>query len=291
MSTVSVIIPAYNAESFLDRAVQSVVSQSYPVQELIIVDDGSRDGTFECASAMPAPVRAFRQKNAGPAAARNTGAKEATGEWIAFLDADDAWLPGKLERQMQLATADTGLVHCLYRDDLHPPDEIGFDDLWDLNTIATSTVIVRRDVFRSLGGYDEDKAIVGVEDYNLWLKLAAAEWKIRTLQQKLVAYTPAGGSLTSQVERFARAELTNLDKIAKELAVDPGRVRLKRASILDQYGRDLLYYRHIPEARKYLSRALREGFSLQRLAWWLASQAPQGLWSMWSGIRGRSHAG
>lgn len=289
--TVSVIIPAYNAAGYLDRAVQSVLAQTYPVTEILIVDDGSRDETFERAEAMPPPVRAIRKANGGPASARNLGAREATGEWLAFLDADDAWLPGKLERQMGLAAPDVGLVHCLYKATIHPPDFVTFDNLWERNCIATSTVVVRADVFGELGGFDEDRELVGVEDYNLWLKVAAGKWSLRTLQENLVSYTPASGSLTQQVERFARAELSCLGKTAQTLGLDAAVVQSRRLRILDQYGRELLYYRHMKQAREYLGEALRGEFSPGRFVWWGASLASSSIWKAWSRVRGRSHAG
>jgi glycosyltransferase involved in cell wall biosynthesis len=285
--SVSVVIPAYNAVGYLKGAVDSVLAQTYPVHEIIVVDDGSADSTFEIASRLPSPVRAIRKANGGPASARNTGVREATGDWIAFLDADDAWIPGKLERQLALVEPDTGVVHCLYKPSLRPPDKVTFGDLWERNCIATSTVIIRRKVFQDLGGFDEDREIVGVEDYNLWLKLAAGKWQIRTLQENLISYTPATGSLTRQVERFARAELASLQKIGADLGLDAAMVEARRVRILDQYGRELLYHRHMERAREYLRLALQGQFSLSRLAWWTASLAPEAAWETWGRVRGR----
>lgn len=287
---ISVIIPAYNSAGYLERTVSSVLAQTCPLHEVLIVDDGSRDDTFEVASRMAPPVRALRKPNGGPASARNFGAREATGEWLAFLDADDSWLPEKLERQMKLAKPGTGLVHCLYKPSLHPPDEVTFADLWEENCIATSTVAIRRDVFIEAGGYDEDRNLVGVEDYNLWLKIAARKRPILTLQENLISYTRAAGSLTQQVERFAKAELANLDKIARELHLDPALVAAKRVRVLEQYGRELLYYHHMAPARDYLGRALRQEFSVSRLVWWMVSLAPASAMGAWRRLRGGPNA-
>jgi glycosyltransferase involved in cell wall biosynthesis len=224
---------------------------------------------------MAAPVRALTKPNGGPASARNFGAREATGEWLAFLDADDSWMPEKLERQMALAAkTGAGLVHCLYKPGLKPPDSVTFEDLWKENSIATSTVAIRRDVFLEAGGFDEDRALIGVEDYNLWLKVAARKCPIVTLQENLISYTRAAGSLTQQVERFAKAELTNLDKIAAELKVDAAKVAAKRGEVYEQYGRELLHYRHMKPAREYLGKALRQEFSGRRLKWWAVAAMP-----------------
>lgn len=98
---VSVIMPAYNARPYIAEAMQSVLSQDYPNIELIVVDDGSVDGSAECAKMFGDRVKVIRQANAGVAAARNKGLDEAKGELIAFLDADDVWLPGKISAQVE----------------------------------------------------------------------------------------------------------------------------------------------------------------------------------------------
>jgi len=99
---VSVIIPTYNRKLCLFQAVDSVLAQTVPVEEIIVVDDGSTDGTFEAVCARyGALVKAIRQDNSGASAARNRGLREARGEWIALLDSDDVWLPMKIERQLE----------------------------------------------------------------------------------------------------------------------------------------------------------------------------------------------
>jgi glycosyltransferase involved in cell wall biosynthesis len=283
--TVSVIIPAYHAAAYLHETVKSVFAQTLRPHEILIVDDGSKDNTFDVASTLPSPVRALRKPNGGPASARNFGAREATGEWLAFLDADDSWMPEKLERQMALAAKGAGLVHCLYKPGLNPPDSVTFEDLWKENCIATSTVAIRRDVFLESGGFDEDRALIGVEDYNLWLKVAARKRTILTLRENLISYTRAAGSLTQQVERFAKAELVNLDKIASELNLDPAKVAAKRGKVWEQYGRELLHYRHTAAARQYLGLALKQKFSPSRFVWWAVSMAPPAVLRAWKSMR------
>lgn len=99
MDAVSAVIPAYNAAGCVGRAIRSVLAQTRPVIEILVIDDGSCDDTSSVAERFGPPVRVIRQANAGPSAARNRGAWAARGEWLAFLDADDTWLPPKLERQ------------------------------------------------------------------------------------------------------------------------------------------------------------------------------------------------
>src|SRR2546427_7996178 len=111
---VSVIIPNYNYGPYLPQALDSVLAQSYPHVEIVVVDDGSQDESESIIRSYGNRVRSINQKNQGVSAARNRGARESTGELLAFLDADDVWLPAKLERQVELILCDPeiGLVHC-----------------------------------------------------------------------------------------------------------------------------------------------------------------------------------
>ncbi|MFZ9033203.1 MAG: glycosyltransferase family 2 protein, partial [Anaerohalosphaeraceae bacterium] len=98
---ISAVIPAYNAEKYIARSINSVLNQTCPVDEIIVVDDGSTDSTAEVIKSYGGKVRYIHQQNAGVSAARNTGIQAATCEWVAFLDADDEWLPEKIERQVE----------------------------------------------------------------------------------------------------------------------------------------------------------------------------------------------
>lgn len=104
--SVSVIIPVFNGERFLEKAIASVLDQSSPVLEVIVVDDGSIDGTPQIAAGMGQPVKYVRQENQGPPAARNHGLNLALGDLIGFLDADDVWMPQKLDLQHSILQRD-----------------------------------------------------------------------------------------------------------------------------------------------------------------------------------------
>lgn len=106
MSSISVIIPSYNRAERLSHAVDSVLAQTLPPMEILVVDDGSTDGTAEKFRNLPEPVRLISKTNGGVSSARNVGIAHARGEWIAFLDSDDAWHPGKLEKQVTALTAE-----------------------------------------------------------------------------------------------------------------------------------------------------------------------------------------
>ena len=113
--TVSVIIPCYNGAAFLPETLQSVLDQTHPPLEVLVIDDGSTDRSVEIAASFGPPVRSISQKNQGESVARNRGLTEARGEWVAFLDADDLWQPSKLERQLAAARPRHVAVHCNIR--------------------------------------------------------------------------------------------------------------------------------------------------------------------------------
>ncbi len=110
-SHVSVIIPCRNGAAFLREALDSVLAQTQPPREVIVVDDGSADGSGAIAESYGPPVRVLRQENLGPSAARNRGIEQARGDWLAFLDADDVWEPTKLEKQIAALRPGVACVH------------------------------------------------------------------------------------------------------------------------------------------------------------------------------------
>lgn len=183
---VSVVIPAYNAAHLLRRCVDSVLCQTEPVSEIIIVDDGSVDDTAKVVASLPGPIRLLRQRNLGVSVARNTGIREARSTWIAFLDADDRWLSNKIERQMQCAVENTD-ADVIYSD-AEVESESGasagtfltgkgpavgwvFDRLLNSCFVLPSTVLIKRDTLVRAGMFDE--RLCRAEDYELWLRIAA----------------------------------------------------------------------------------------------------------------------
>jgi glycosyltransferase involved in cell wall biosynthesis len=218
---VSVVIAARDAAATLPDTLASVHAQTVGGWEVVVVDDGSRDGTAELALAAGPNVRVLRNREArGPAAARNRGVAEARGELIATLDADDAWLPRYLESQ--LATYDramsegrrVGAVCCdadLVRDDgptgARWTDRVGRVQRIDItvllreNVVFTS-VVMPRSVFLDLGGYAEDPRL-GVEDYDLWLRMVERGYEIVMNPEVLAAYRLGGDALSANIERMA----------------------------------------------------------------------------------------
>ena len=186
--TVSVVVPAYNREGTLPRTLDSVLAQTFEDFEVLVVDDGSADGTAAVAEAYAGRddrVRLLRQpKNAGVSAARNRGLREARGEFVAFLDSDDEWLPEKLARQVERfrqVPDDVGVVYCgveTVREGgavwTFVPEHRGdvYGRLLVRNALhaGASCVVVRRSVVESAGFFDE--GIPAIEDYEYWLRIA-----------------------------------------------------------------------------------------------------------------------
>ena len=191
---VSVIIPTYNSDKFIAQSVQSVLEQTYPPYEVIVIDDGSTDGTKDVLRQFSNSIKYFYQVNRGPASARNAGIKMARGEYISFQDADDLWTPNKLEVQVAFLERhqEIGLVfsdieefdeeNILVRsciiDKVYEPDSSSQVPLHDpfvklliKNFIPTNTVMVRSDCLKKVGLFDEGLRIV--EDRDMWLRIAA----------------------------------------------------------------------------------------------------------------------
>jgi cellulose synthase/poly-beta-1,6-N-acetylglucosamine synthase-like glycosyltransferase len=258
--TVSVVIPAYNAAATITRALGSVFGQTVPATEIIVVDDGSTDATAAVVGEFAPAVTLIQQPNGGVGAARNRGVEAARGEWIAFLDADDAWRPAKLERQLR-ETGDVprlGLLGCraMRKDGTPVPTELGFDDLWERNDLITSAVLVRRRAIEELGGFWVGRSC---EDYHFWLRLAAAGWTIRNVPEELVAYTPAAESLSQRIESFTAAEIACLRDIAARVRMPAWRLRRRLRSAGITHCLAAVHARDLALARRFALRLLRHG--------------------------------
>ena len=267
LGTVSVIIPAYNAAAYVMRAVESALAQTRAPLEILVIDDGSKDDTRHIVKRMTSgSVRLIEKENGGPATARNLGARHARGDWLALLDADDWWFPDKLKLQLaQAAGGNVGMIHCLpdHRDDVVPA-RLTFDDMWIRNWIINSSVVLRRSAFEALGGFNEARELISVEDYNLWIRVAASEWEIVTCPHPLVHYT-RGIGISSNSERFMRASLFNVDDIGRRLSLPEAVLKRKRNEIIVDFGRRALFERDLGTARQLLRRAFNEQPSAHNL--------------------------
>jgi glycosyltransferase involved in cell wall biosynthesis len=193
---VSIIIPTYNRAHFLPDAIESVFAQTYRNWELIVVDDGSTDNTKEVVEKYGSRVRYFYQENKGPGAARNLGIRQARGEYIAFLDSDDMWMPEKLERQVRLfeREPDVGLAGCgcYYVDEggtvrgaEQAPYTIDHKDMQVRCALVGSTdaAMARRVCFEEVGLFDE--SLLRCEDWDMWLRISK-RYTVKCIRDPLV---------------------------------------------------------------------------------------------------------
>ena len=223
MPCVSVVIPTYNRCQFLPQAVDSVLSQTLRDLEIIVVDDGSTDGTAETVrERYGTSIRYIRQENQGRSKARNVGMEMATGKYIALLDSDDTWKEGKLEKQIRLleASPEVGLAHTFTEvtDSNGTPDPTQTSMRLRLHAAAlkrgydylnmsrecvmfTSTVVVRRERLREIGLMDE--AISSLEDWDWYLR-AALVTKIATVPEPLVLYRTHGANTSMREFNIGR---------------------------------------------------------------------------------------
>ena len=207
----SVIIPTFNRAEMLRRALESVALQSFRDFEVIVCDDGSTDGSQEVALSFAGrmDVSYLREENwGGPARPRNNGIKVARGEWVCFLDADDWWYPEKLATVFA-ATTKADVVHhdCAVFDangkkflnmrgrQLQSP--VFADLMTGWNALHTSTVCVRKALLDEVGGFSEDSALIAIEDFHLWVRIARVSERFVHLPRILGAYWTDGGNISS----------------------------------------------------------------------------------------------
>lgn len=187
MAEVSVIIPTFNRAATLEKAVISVLNQTYPVYEVLVCDDGSTDDSRKIIAAIgDNRIRWVDGPRGGrPAIPRNRGIRESKGEWLAFLDDDDEWLSEKLEKQVTLVRKLGCQAACSNAKRFVPSqgivglcialehERITFDDLLRVNQVICSSALVHKSLVTSVKGFPEDEQLKAVEDYALWLRIAS----------------------------------------------------------------------------------------------------------------------
>jgi len=292
--TVCCVIPAHNAAAYVGQAVQSALEQTYAVDQVIVVDDGSTDDTAEVLAEFGDRVRVIRQEQGGVAAARNAGAAAATTQWIALLDADDWWLPHKTERMVGAIEQDSGVamvyagrwIHDEATGERHAPELVYlrgqvYHELLRGNVVPTSSVLVRRDVWVALGGMA--LSLVTCEDWDLWIRIARAH-RVGCVPERLCVYRKHVGGMSQEGEvstgtsdAVARMRRDEREVLGRAEAADPGLGRRMRARAwsahdyrcgMDAYGAEdfrtarRLFARavrgawHGPAARRYLATLL-----------------------------------
>ena len=229
MPRVSVVVPSYNAVRFIGAALDSILAQSSPPDETIIVDDGSTDGTRTLLAALAASsnLRVIHQANRGPGAARNAGIKAATGEFIALLDADDIALPERLRLQTEaLLTAPSlavvagafewideagRLLSWPYHSWRHYPDLNDLSRWLSDCPIVPSATMFRKEAWRRAGGFKED--LIGTEDWDLWMRLCLIGEQFAWNREVVCLYRRVGASLSGSPELMGKNSIRALNGI------------------------------------------------------------------------------
>ncbi len=222
--TITVIIPVHNGGQFIADALDSVLGQSAPTTQIIVVNDGSTDDTSARLLAYQDRITVIEQANQGAAAARNVGLGIATGDFIAFLDADDVWHRRKLEMQLQvmhsrpeiqLIGTRTFNYPCAGEPEISAGakiEEVSRDRLLVRNYFTTSSIMVRREIVTRLGGFDT--SISNVEDFDYWQRVSQVG-VVANLKLPLTGYRRVDGSVSRRpvgVERGLRRILQKLDE-------------------------------------------------------------------------------
>ncbi|HEY2093239.1 MAG TPA: glycosyltransferase family A protein [Thermoanaerobaculia bacterium] len=248
--TITAILPVYNGRRFLRSAVQSVLDQTLPPVELIVVDDGSTDGSLEELETLtdtPFPIRILRQANKGQSAARNLAAKQAEGEYLALLDQDDAWVPRHLELLVEplLENPAAGWSHSDFDEidfdghivtrsflrvsGVHHPKHTILECISGDLMVPPSASVLRRSAFEQSGGFDE--TLSGYEDDDLFVRFFRLGWENAFIDTSLVRFrVHTKGSSASP--RFIESRARYAAKLEAMLPDDPRMMRY--------YGRDAI---------------------------------------------------
>jgi glycosyltransferase involved in cell wall biosynthesis len=223
-ATVSVVIPTWNRGALLPLALDSVLAQTRPPDEILVVDDGSTDDTASRVRSGYPDVRLIEQGNLGVSAARNAGIRAASGSWIAFLDSDDRWLPEKLELQLDALKANPDHLLC-HSDEIwirrgrrvNPMKKhqkhggLIFERALPLCVISPSSAIVHRSLFDTLGLFDE--GLPACEDYDLWLRVTARYPVLYLARPLIIKYGGHDDQLSRRYWGMDRFRIRAIEKL------------------------------------------------------------------------------
>jgi glycosyltransferase involved in cell wall biosynthesis len=287
---VSVIIPTYNSASFVPQSVESVLQQTYDNFEVIVVDDGSTDNTEAALLPYKDKIRYIKKTNSGPSAARNLGITEAKGEFIAFQDADDLWLPEKLQLQIEhfkqnphfgviftgsVRFNESGLLDSNIRKGYTVPTGMVFDRLLTEHFVAMPSVMVRKSCLDEVGLFEE--SLIGNEDFNLYLRLAR-KYAFGFVNQVLVRIRIHENNLSDNLEQMCEDELKNLEKISLMFPDAQIPKRKLSAGIYARFGRYYFSQQRFDEARRCFYKAFRRSpFLVKTWHLWVLARIPNSL--------------
>ncbi|AGK95883.1 glycosyltransferase family 2 protein [Clostridium pasteurianum] len=269
---VSVVIPTYNRKDIIERAVNSVLNQTYKNIEIIIVDDNSNDGTEDLVSKVYSKLKNIKyirhETNRGGNAARNTGLKYSSGKYIAFLDSDDEWFPEKLEKQLLLMhekKADLVYTDYILFNEKTKEEHVfnnsskkyNFIDLLGSNFIGTtSTILTTKKVLNAVNGFDED--LPSCQDWDLYIRIGN-KFNICGVKLPLVKYYYHDSSITGNIDKVINGHKKVMEKIENIINSDTN-LKVHRKKILAQnyerIGHCYMKFRQFSSGRKYFKKSL-----------------------------------
>ncbi len=261
---ITVIIPTYNRAGRLKFAMKSVLNQTYTNFELIIVDDGSKDNTKEVIETFnDNRIKYIWQEHSGlPAVARNTGLKNANGEYIAFLDSDDIWFHNKLKRQIEIITqkkkvlliATNAIIfnnkfHYIGNTNNQKDKFVSYDKLLDYNIIVNSTVLFKKLIIDKIGYLDDNPLAVGIEDFDYWLRIL--EYRNNSIfitKEILCYYRKEESSLLrsiSPIKSYLRHKYISSKhkKYKEEVLIERAKLSLKKKILLNLEGKKISIFK------------------------------------------------
>ena len=264
---VSVVIPTYNRKNIIPRAIESVLNQTYKNFEIIIVDDGSTDGTIDfLTNQYDSKLKCVLQKNQGASSARNRGINEAKGKYIAFLDSDDEWVASKLETQMAFLEKNPEIALLCgktYRsDDIKKTNSyltkkiIGnlFTTLYSHSFVSTPTVIVKKNILDQVGGFDINYK--SAEDFDLWLKITH-DYKCAFLPGLVAIVNREGDNLSTDKITLHIHALEILEKHYDKNRIPPLVYKKAISNSCIALGRNYLSSGQIAKAKKYFTKSFK----------------------------------
>ncbi len=276
---VSVIIPTYNRAKLVCRAIDSALNQTYKNIEIIVVDDGSKDNTREVLAAYGEKIKNLYKENGGESSARNFGIQRAGGEYLAFLDSDDQWHPGKIQKQMQrlLENPDFGIAltglefieekgHSFTRSFRKRIASDGYILPYILRYpgIGCSTVLAKKEVFAKAGLFDESFPTAADQD---WMFRACSKFKALLIDEPLVKNILSNDSTSKSLFTGNRLKaLKKMEQYNPEFCRENrGLITKTIAQIKLDYAEDLMWNRHIKEAQKQIREGMAGGLSPRAL--------------------------
>ena len=273
---ISIVIPTLNRIGTLPRALDSVLNQTYQPSEIIVVDNGSSDGTINLLKERYPSIKLLSEKKLGVSAARNRGIRYSKFPWIALLDSDDAWEKTKLEKQKNALLSSLEKYRLVHTNEIWIRNGIKFNQMkkhkkfggdifnkcLSLCCISPSSVLINKNIFEEVGYFDESLPVC--EDYDLWLKISSQENILFVNQKLTLKYGGHNDQLSKTywgMDRFRIKSLENLilnynlkpdqklnaiETIIKKLKIIVnGAYKRNNSSIIDKYEKKLLYWKNI----------------------------------------------